>query len=68
MKHVLADGLLSFRLLKVGGVMIFDDYVTFPGVEQGTRPLEEALGDSLEVIFRHVRPVMLDLLGVSTPQ
>ncbi|CAN0513779.1 unnamed protein product, partial [Scytosiphon promiscuus] len=52
MKDVLADSVLSFRLLKVGGVMVCDDYVAWPGVEQAMTPLEEALGDSLEVIFR----------------
>ncbi|CAN0553174.1 unnamed protein product, partial [Ectocarpus sp. 8 AP-2014] len=34
MKDVLGDALLSFRMLKVGGVMIFDDY-WMRGVAQG---------------------------------
>ncbi|CAM9567726.1 unnamed protein product [Ectocarpus fasciculatus] len=51
MEDVLGDALLSFRLLKVGGVMIFDDY-WMRGVAQGTAAFEEALGDNLEVLHR----------------
>ncbi|CAM9672474.1 unnamed protein product [Ectocarpus sp. 6 AP-2014] len=51
MKDVLGDALLSFRMLKVGGVMIFDDY-WMRGVAQATAAFEEALVDYLEVLHR----------------
>ncbi|CAM9941060.1 unnamed protein product [Ectocarpus sp. 4 AP-2014] len=51
MKDVLGGALLSFRMLKVGGVMIFDDY-WMRGVAQATAAFEEALGDYLEVLHR----------------
>lgn len=51
MKDVLGDALLSFRLLKVGGTMLFDDY-NKPGVARATAVFEEALGDSAKVLYR----------------
>lgn len=51
MKDVLGDALLSFRLLTVGGVMIFDDY-WMQGVARAAAAFEEALGDSLQVLHR----------------
>eukprot|EP00752_Nemacystus_decipiens_P004610 g4209.t1 len=51
MKDVLGDALLSFRLLKVGGIMMFDDY-NKAGVERATAAFEEALGDTLKVLYR----------------
>lgn len=51
MKDVLGDALLSFRLLKVGGVMMFDDY-NMQGVARATAAFEEALGDSSKVLHR----------------
>lgn len=51
MKDVLGDALLSLRLLKVGGIMIFDDY-WMSGVARATAAFEEALGDSVQVMYR----------------
>lgn len=56
MNDVLGDALLSFRLLKVGGVMVFDDY-WMKGVARATVSFEQALGDSLKVLHR-------DILGI----
>lgn len=58
MKDVLGDALLSLRLLKVGGLMVFDDY-WMDGVARATEVFEEAVGDSLQVVYRDevgVRP------------
>lgn len=58
MQHVLADTVLSFRLLKVGGFLIFDDMMTgFPGVEMATTPVIEALEGErcVEVLHNEVR-------------
>ncbi|CAM9607497.1 unnamed protein product [Ectocarpus sp. 12 AP-2014] len=51
MKDVLGDALLSFWLLKVGGVMIFDDF-WMEGVARATAAFEEALWDSLQVLHK----------------
>lgn len=51
MKDVLENALLSFRLLTVGGVMIFENY-WMQGVARATAAFEEALGDSLKVLHR----------------
>lgn len=51
MKDVLGDALLSFRLLKIGGIMMFDDY-NMIGVARATAAFEEALGDSAKVLYR----------------
>lgn len=50
MKDVLGDALLSFRLLKVGGIMMFDDY-NMIGVARATAAFEEALGDLVKVLY-----------------
>lgn len=53
---VLEDAILGFRLLKVGGVMIFDDYRWFKTAPRLNRPgyainiFEEFFGDQFEVI------------------
>lgn len=55
-KVVLEDAILSFRLLKVGGVMIFDDYRWFRTAPRINRPgyainvFQEFFGDQFEVI------------------
>lgn len=51
MKDVLGEGLLSFRLLKIGGIMIFDDN-WMRRVTRATAAFEEALGGSLQVLLR----------------
>lgn len=51
MKDVLGDALLSFRLLKVGGIIIFDDYWV-GGVARATAIFEEAVGGSAQVLYR----------------
>lgn len=51
---VLADGLLAFRLLKVGGTMIFDDEANSASVAEATASLESALGDGLQLLHREV--------------
>ena len=51
MKDVLGDALLSFRLLKVEGVMMFDDY-NFQGVARAATAFEQALGNSFNVLHR----------------
>eukprot|EP00903_Cladosiphon_okamuranus_P016548 g15266.t1 len=43
MHHVLADALLSFRMLKVGGFLIFDDVKNFPAVGWAATAVIEAL-------------------------
>lgn len=39
---VLADAILSFSLLRVGGILVFDDYAV------GTSPCGEAIKDFIE--------------------
>ncbi|CAM9765162.1 unnamed protein product, partial [Ectocarpus fasciculatus] len=51
MKDALGDALLSFRLLKVGGIMIFDDF-GMRGVARATAAFEEAFWDSLQVLHK----------------
>ncbi|CAM9567785.1 unnamed protein product [Ectocarpus fasciculatus] len=51
MQDVLGDALLSFRLLKVGGIMIFDDF-GMRGVARATAAFEEAFWDSLQVLHK----------------
>lgn len=57
MGPVLADAILSFRLLKVGGFLIFDDMILFPDVERAMKAFVEALGgeNRLEVLHNEVR-------------
>lgn len=59
MHSVLADALLSFRLLKVGGFVIFDDMTVFRDVERATTAVMEALGGLafVEVLHNEVRNV-----------
>ncbi|CAN0034342.1 unnamed protein product [Sphacelaria rigidula] len=52
MKDVLGDAILGYRLLKVGGTMIFDDYASHDGVRKAVAALEEAFGEEFEVIYR----------------
>ena len=67
MKDVLGDALLSFRLLKVGGIMMFDDY-NMKGVARATAAFEEAFGDLVKVLYsdevRVERGEIWVLLGV----
>ncbi|CAM9226803.1 unnamed protein product [Pylaiella littoralis] len=58
MKDVLGDALLSFRLLKVGGIMMFDDY-WMRGVARATVAFEEALGNSLTVLHRDINHLVV---------
>ena len=37
---VLSDAVLAFRLLKVGGLMVFDDYLWAPALPGGVDPLQ----------------------------
>lgn len=68
MQHVLADAILSFRLLKVGGLLIFDDMKTFPGVGRATTAVIEALeGENcVEVLHNEVctKPVFHDVCSI----
>lgn len=60
MEHVLADAIVSSRLLKVGGFLIFDDVKIFPGVERATTAVLQALEGEyccLEVLHNEVRNV-----------
>ena len=54
MADALADCLLSFRLLKVGGILIIDDETNFHDVAAATAALERALGDGLQILHREV--------------
>lgn len=52
---VLADGILAFRLLKVGGKIIFDDEVMFPDdVAVATATLERAFAGEMKIVHRRV--------------
>ncbi|CAN0083622.1 unnamed protein product [Scytosiphon promiscuus] len=53
MASVLADAVLAFRLLKVGGFLIFDDMVLFPTVGRAMEFFVEAFGGEhrLEVLY-----------------
>jgi len=57
MQAVLADVILSFRLLKVGGFLIADDMKLFPEVEHAMAAVVEAFGGEgrLEVLHNEVR-------------
>lgn len=56
MPSVLADAVLSFRLLKVGGFLIFDDMLVFPDVGRAMEYFVEAFGGEhrLEVLHNEV--------------
>lgn len=54
MADALSDGLLAFRLLKVGGTIIFDNEANTAAVAEATAALESALGDGLQVLHRQV--------------
>ncbi|CAN0219672.1 unnamed protein product [Hapterophycus canaliculatus] len=60
MAAVLADAVLSFRLLRVGGLMIFDDMVGFPDVGPAMEYFVEAFeGDHrLEVLHNKEKMVV----------
>lgn len=50
------DGLLSFHLLKIGGLLVFDDNDGFPGVAAATSAFLEALSEQrLEVMLNTVK-------------
>lgn len=57
MSNAITDGILAFRLLKVGGLMIFDDMLFYPSVARATAAIVEALGGEgrLEVLYSQVR-------------
>lgn len=56
MANALMDGLLSFHLLKIGGLLVFDDNDKFPRVAAATSAFLEALGkERLEVILNTVK-------------
>ena len=57
MMHTLADTILSFRLLKAGGLLIVDDMKSFLGVELAVTPVIKALEeeDCVEVLYNEVR-------------
>ncbi len=61
MQSVLADVILSFRLLKVGGYLIADDMRQYPGVERAMAAVVEAFGggNRLEVLHNEVRNAVL---------
>ena len=50
---VLTDAILCFQLLKVGGVMVFDDYIWYEGLPGGVDPLRcpKIAIDSFTTIF-----------------
>jgi predicted O-methyltransferase YrrM len=50
-QHVLVDAVLAFDLLKVGGIMIFDDYKWMPDWANDMRP-QYAI-DSFVTMYRH---------------
>lgn len=56
MPAALADAILSFRLLKVGGFLIFDDTVLFPSVKRAMEYFVDAFGGEhrLEVLYNEV--------------
>lgn len=57
MHHALADTILSFRLLKVGGLLVVDDVRAFAGVQQAMSAVIEALEreNCVEVLHDEVR-------------
>jgi predicted O-methyltransferase YrrM len=63
-KSVLEDAILSFRLLKVGGVMIFDDYRWFTTAPRLQRPgyainlFQEFYGEQFEVIHNQYQFIL----------
>jgi len=56
-RHVLEDAVLAFPLLKVGGILGFDDYLWGQGRQQSARPMpaidafEAVYGDKLQMLF-----------------
>ncbi|CAM9322611.1 unnamed protein product [Ascophyllum nodosum] len=63
MADTLADCLLAFRLLKVGGTMIVDDEIRFAEVAEATDALERALGNELEILQRKEQLVAKKVAG-----
>jgi hypothetical protein len=68
-KVVLEDAVLSFRLLKVGGVMIFDDYRWFKTSPRLKRPgyaidvFDEFFGDQFEMIHNQSQFILRKTSG-----
>lgn len=71
-RHVLEDAILSMRLLKVGGVLIFDDYPYQPvGVAQPPQPAIDAFlllwSDCLSVLHREAQVIVRKIADPQRP-
>lgn len=68
-KSVIEDAILAFRLLKVGGVMIFDDYRWFLTAPRLERPgyaiqvFEEFYGDQFELLHKQDQYILRKTSG-----
>ncbi|MDF1793411.1 MAG: class I SAM-dependent methyltransferase [Thalassobaculaceae bacterium] len=61
---VLTDAVMAFELLRVGGVMVFDDYLWAEQLPQGRDPLrcpKPAIDAFVNLNFRRCRPMMAPL-------
>lgn len=63
-KDVLEDAVLSFPLLRSGGIMIFDDYTWGPGLPFYERPCSgidafvQVYGDQIEILEKNSQLIM----------
>jgi predicted O-methyltransferase YrrM len=64
-QDVLCDAVLAFRLLRVGGVIVFDDYIWFETLPEGKDPLrcpKPAIDAFVNLHFRKVDVLTAPLL------
>jgi len=66
---VLADAVLSFSLLKVGGIMVFDDYLWAEDMPYGRDPLrcpKPAIDAFINIFFRKMEVISAPLYQIYT--
>jgi predicted O-methyltransferase YrrM len=64
---VLEDAVLSWRLLKVGGILIFDDYLFFPGIKQAIDTFYTQYADHFQPVDVGWQVVLKKIPGETGP-